>query len=122
MKRASPHAGVKTRQADNVKVFKKLKSEILGKSYELSSVFASDALMRRLNRTYRGKSKAANVLAFPLSKKSGEIFINLSRAKPFGAKHLFIHACLHLKGMKHGATMEQAEKKLLHGAPYRSRH
>ena len=79
---------------------------------------------------YRGKNKPANVLSFPLSNKSGEIFIDLVTAQKDAKKfempfqkfvaYLFIHGLLHLKEMKHGATMEQAEKKLLHGASNRS--
>lgn len=95
------------------KKFRRIKNKILGKKYELSLVFAGNPLMKRLNRTYRGKDKTTNVLAFPLSETSGEIFINLSRAKPFGVKHLFIHGLLHLKGMEHSDIMEKAEKQLL---------
>lgn len=106
----------------DAKFFSKIKGKILGKKFELSLVRASDSLMQRLNRTYRKKNKTANVLAFPLSKTSGEIFINPLRAEPFGVRFLFIHACLHLKGMRHGATMNRVEKNLLHGASNRSRH
>ena len=104
------------------KNLEKINNQVLGKKYELSLVFAANPLMRRLNLTYRGIDKPTNVLAFTLSKKSGEIFINPSRAKPFSVKFLFIHACLHLKGMRHGYTMEKAEQKLLYGTPNRSRH
>lgn len=109
-----------------------LKNKILGKNYELSVVFTNSLLSRRLNRTYRGKNKSADVLSFPLSKNSGEIFIDLDTAKKEAplfdmsfkkfVKFLFIHGLLHLKGMRHGATMERTEQKLLHGAPNRSRH
>ncbi|MBI1974409.1 MAG: rRNA maturation RNAse YbeY [Candidatus Zambryskibacteria bacterium] len=99
----------------------RIKNKILGKKYELSLVLAKDALMRRLNRTYRGKDKSVNVLAFPLSKTSGEIFINPARVEPFGTKHLFVHALLHLKGMRHGAKMNKVEQQLLNGASNRSR-
>lgn len=102
--------------------FVEMKRAILGKNYELSLVFAGDTLTRRLNRTYREKDKPANVLSFPISKKQGEIFINLKRAKneapKFGDSYtnfvgfLFIHGALHLKGMDHGGRMERAEKKL----------
>ncbi|MEX2013903.1 MAG: rRNA maturation RNase YbeY [Parcubacteria group bacterium] len=112
--------------------FKRLKNTVLGKKFELSIVFADPKLSRRLNRTYRNKNKPANILSFPLSKTSGEIFIDLVTAKkemgkfdmPFEkfVKFLFIHALLHLKGMRHGDTMEQAEKKLLHGTSNRSGH
>ncbi|MEK9171906.1 MAG: rRNA maturation RNase YbeY [Patescibacteria group bacterium] len=104
------------------KNLEKIKNKVLGINYELSLVFASDALTRRLNRIYRGIDKPTNILAFPLSKTSGEIFINRSRAKPFSVKYLFIHGLLHLKGMGHGDTMEQAEKKILHGTSNRSWH
>jgi rRNA maturation RNase YbeY len=104
--------------------FKALKRKVLGNSYTLSLVFCGDALSKRLNREYRGKDKPTNVLSFPITKKSGEIFINLRRTKPFGVIFLFIHGLLHLKGMQHGATMERAEQALLklYGAPHRSRH
>lgn len=95
---------------------------MLGENYELSLVFCSDALSRKLNRAYRGKDKAANVLSFPLSKTSGEIFINLARLGQFSATHLFIHGCLHLKGMEHGAKMMKLERKLLNESPNRSRY
>ncbi len=101
----------------------RIKDEILGKDYELSFVFASPPLSKKLNRIYRGKDKPANVLSFPLSKNSGEIFIDLATAKKeaedFGmtlkqfSKFLFIHGLLHLKGLSHGAKMKQTEKKLL---------
>ncbi|MEK7147903.1 MAG: rRNA maturation RNase YbeY [Patescibacteria group bacterium] len=93
--------------------FEKIKDYILGKSYELSLVFCSDALSRSLNHNYRNRDKATNVLSFPLSKNSGEIFINLNKIKEFGVLHLFIHGCLHLKGMYHGDTMDLEEAKLL---------
>ena len=101
----------------------KIKDGVLGKKYELSLVFTDSKLSRKLNKIYRGKNEPTNVLAFPLSKTSGEIFIDLTVAKQEAKKFdmsfkkfvhfLFIHALLHLKGMVHGRKMEQAEKKLL---------
>ncbi|MEX2013310.1 MAG: rRNA maturation RNase YbeY [Parcubacteria group bacterium] len=112
--------------------FTRLKNRVLGRSFELSLVFIDNKLSRRLNRTYRGKNSPANVLSFPLSKSTGEIFIDLVTAqketKEFGMSFeqfvtfLFIHGLLHLKGMAHGDTMEQAEKTLLHGTSNRSWH
>ncbi len=105
------------------KRFEELKNKILGKKYELSLVFCKNALSRRLNRVYRGKDTPANVLSFPLSKNSGEIFINLSRTDTFSAGELFIHGCLHLKGMRHGSKMLKAEQQLLkNDAANRNRH
>jgi probable rRNA maturation factor len=102
--------------------FVQIKEKVLGSSYELSLVFVGDRISRRLNLTYRDKDKPANVLSFPLTKNSGEIFINLKRAQIETNKFenspsshigfLFIHGLLHLKGMQHGGKMEQAEKKL----------
>ena len=99
--------------------FLKLKNAILGGKYELSVVFANPAEMRKLNRIYRGKNKPADVLAFPLSKNNGEIFLCVSeikkRAGDFGregdklAGFFLIHALVHLKGLSHGSTMEKTE-------------
>jgi len=106
--------------------FDKILEEVLGKEYELSLVFTSTALSKKLNSTYRGKNNPTNILSFPLSKKSGEIFIDLTTASkevkkfemsfPKFITYLFIHGLLHLKGMEHGYTMERREKKLLNGA------
>ncbi|MBI2065865.1 MAG: rRNA maturation RNase YbeY [Candidatus Zambryskibacteria bacterium] len=106
--------------------FTRLKNIILSRNFELSLVFVDSAFSRRLNVKHRRKNKPANVLSFPLSKKSGEIFIDLITARKEAKKFkmsfqtfvtfLFIHGLLHLKGMKHGDTMERTEKKLLHDA------
>jgi probable rRNA maturation factor len=102
--------------------FLDLKREVLGKDYELSLVFIGDRRSARLNMTYRQKPKPTNVLSFPISKKSGEIFINLRIAKVQAKKfnrtfpkfvgYLFIHGLFHLKGMEHGLRMESVENKL----------
>jgi len=92
--------------------FAKLKEKILGHDYDLSLVFAGPALMRKLNRERRNKDKVANVLSFPLTKNSGEIFIKLP-ATDFSLPNLFIHGLLHLKGLAHGSKMETEEKKFL---------
>ena len=112
--------------------FTRLKTKVLGRDFELSLVFADKKLSRKLNKKYRGKDKPTNVLSFPLSKKSGEIFIDLETAKDEApkfemsftefVKYLFIHGLLHLKGMQHGRKMEQAEKKLLNGSSNHIRH
>ena len=112
--------------------FTRLKNSALGQDFELSLVFIDNIFSRRLNKKYRGKNKPANILSFPLSKKSGEIFIDLVTAKKEARKFemsfrdfvtfLFIHGLLHLKGMRHGDTMERAEKKILHGTSNLGRH
>ena len=102
-----------------------VKDIVLGKKYKLSLVFCGNSLSRQLNRTYRKKDKPTNVLSFPISKNSGEIFINKDRYDDFTTLYLFIHAVLHLKGRQHGAKMESEEKKLLklfNGKTNLSRH
>jgi rRNA maturation RNase YbeY len=99
--------------------FVNIKEAILGKNFELSLVFVGDAVSKKLNRTYREKNKPTNVLAFPLSKNSGEIFINLPLARTEAPKYnsnfkkhvlyLLIHGLLHLKGHRHGSKMDKAE-------------
>lgn len=99
--------------------FSVIKDKVLGKKYELSLTFVGDARMRTLNRTYRNKDATTDILSFPLSQNSGEIFISIKeaakRSKQFTMKphdhllFLFIHGLLHLKGFEHGRTMEKQE-------------
>jgi ssRNA-specific RNase YbeY (16S rRNA maturation enzyme) len=99
------------RQVPNLP-FAELKKKILGAKYDLSLVFCSGALTHKLNRERRSKDKVANVLSFPLTKNSGEIFIKLP-ATDFSVGHLFIHGLLHLAGRDHSSKMEAEEKKFL---------
>lgn len=101
--------------------FSNIKESVLGKRYTLSLVFVGNTRMRRLNRIYRNKDKTTDILSFPVSKDTGEMFISLQeakrRCKRFDMKpteyftFLFIHGCLHLKGHDHGKKMEQLENK-----------
>jgi rRNA maturation RNase YbeY len=102
-------------------LFVDMANTILGKSYELSLVFAGDTLARRLNRERRDKTYIPNILSFTLSDSEGEIFINLNKCKKEASKFgysykdyiifLFIHGCCHLKGHDHSDAMENMEKK-----------
>jgi ssRNA-specific RNase YbeY (16S rRNA maturation enzyme) len=94
-------------------VFKKIKESVLGKRYDLSVAFLSLAEMRSITRKTKKKNRVSNVLAFPLSKTSGEILLCPKAAKPWSLEYLFIHACLHLKGFRHSATMEHEERRIL---------
>jgi len=99
--------------------FLRIKETILGKNYSLSLVFIGDTRMRALNYDSRGKDTTTDILSFPLSKTSGEMFISVKeasrRCKNFDLSptkyitFLFIHGLLHLKGHTHGRTMEQLE-------------
>jgi probable rRNA maturation factor len=103
--------------------FWRLKEKILGKKYKLSLVFADPATSKRINRSYRGKNKPADVLSFPYSPKEGEILIcpmvARKKAKDFGLSaenfliFLLIHGMLHLKGHRHGSKMERKEAYFL---------
>lgn len=96
--------------------FVRIKNSVLGKTYNLSVAFLSQKEMRRaMKHRYKKISgkKTSNVLAFPLSKKSGEILICKKAAAPYSTGYLFIHGCLHLKGYPHGATMERNERRIL---------
>ena len=103
--------------------FEKIARSILGANYELSLVLCGDTLARRMNRTYRKKEYAPNVLSFPYSPREGEIFLNIRKAereaRAMGtsprkrATLLFVHGCFHLKGLKHGERMEAAERRVL---------
>lgn len=103
--------------------FADLKRRVLGARYELSLVFIGERRARALNKAHRGKSYVPNVLAFPLTKTSGEVYITPQVARREAKKFdmtervfilfLFIHALLHLKGYTHGGTMEAIERRLL---------
>ena len=92
--------------------FAKWQKKILGADYDLSLVFCGSTLARKLNKEKRNKDKSANILSFPLSQTSGEIFIKLPETD-FSVEHLFIHGLLHLKGLSHGSKMETEEKRFL---------
>ena len=103
--------------------FEDIAREILSERYVLSLVLCGDALARRINRAYRKKTYAANVLSFPLAEYEGEIFLNIRKAQreavalkiPARTRiaHLFTHGCFHLKGLRHGSTMDALEEKAL---------
>jgi probable rRNA maturation factor len=103
--------------------FDAIKRRVLGGRYELSLVICGDTLARRMNWTYRKKKYAANVLSFPLGKTEGEIFLNMRAAIREARKYgvpvparlalLFVHGLLHLKGHRHGRTMEREEARIL---------
>ena len=79
-------------------------------------LLTSDEEIRRLNRTFRKKNKATDVLSFPAPEElagqhSGDLAISLDtaarQAESFGhslndeVKILLLHGLLHLAGMDH---------------------
>lgn len=103
--------------------WRSLMRAVLPAHFDLSLVAAPSTLSRRLNKSRRGKDEATNILTFPLSPRSGEIFIDLAVAKrdamSFGMRFrdfvalLFIHGALHLRGEPHGDRMERTEARIL---------
>lgn len=85
----------------------------LKKSGAVSIAFVSPAVIRRLNRTYRGQDKVTDVLSFPFSGKEivGEVLICLAQAKKQAREVrrslkdetaiLLTHGLLHLFGHDH---------------------
>ena len=104
---------------------------------ELSVTFTDDAHIAELNRQWRGKDGATNVLSFPLVEQRpgapmppllGDIVIAFEtvvheakeQKKPFidHLTHLLVHGLLHLVGYDHiddeeAETMEALERRIL---------
>ncbi|MFA5791660.1 MAG: rRNA maturation RNase YbeY [Candidatus Paceibacterota bacterium] len=112
--------------------FSLIKNDILGKKYSLSIAYVDEKKSRELNKKYRNKNKATNILSFPLKKDMGEIILCPSvikkEAKNFGKTFkqllgfLVIHGMLHLEGMEHSSRMEIEEKKYDQKYFCRNRH
>ena len=101
--------------------YEKMAATILGKNYEVSLVFLGEQRAQTLNKTTRNKPYHPNVLPLPLTTAVGEIYLTPQVAKREAKQHslsytqyigyLFIHGCLHLKGLDHGARMDTLEAK-----------
>jgi probable rRNA maturation factor len=111
------------------KLLKKLIRHYDLKRPELSLVFVGDAEIRRLNRKFRKKDKATDVLSFPLRERAadgkfylGDIIIALPTARRQAAEighplereleYLTIHGFLHLLGYEHDEGHEEEETKM----------
>lgn len=118
--------GVKKSALEILKILKKDKIAV-------EIYLAGDRLMKKLNKEYRGKDKAANVLSFvepesfphPETKKKflGEIYLNVAnrtnRTDKTDMNFLLIHALLHLLGYTHKKKsdrikMEKKENHVYH--------
>ncbi|MBP6857626.1 MAG: rRNA maturation RNase YbeY [Candidatus Pacebacteria bacterium] len=103
--------------------FLDIKEKVLGKSYDLSISFVTEAAARSLNIKHRNKKYIPNTLSFSLTKKSGEIVMCIPAIKKeyknFDMTYkkylifLILHSMLHLKGYEHGSTMEDKEQHYL---------
>lgn len=103
--------------------FARIATAVLGSSYELSVALLTPKAARALTRRVKNKNTASNVLAFPLGARHGEVILCPAQARAQAAEYgyaprdflayLFIHGLLHLKGRRHGATMESEEQRFL---------
>jgi probable rRNA maturation factor len=93
----------------------------VGLEGEVHVLLADDATLRRLNRTFRGKNKATDVLSFPAGDVAdgnaagvaGDLAISLETAERQAAVYghslrdevrvLLLHGVLHLAGLDHEA-------------------
>ena len=111
---------------------RKLQREV-AKGRPFDCLITGDAELRRLNREFRGKDCATDVLAFPSEKPVGrrkrlphlgDLAISLARARAQAGEFghsieqetgiLMLHGLLHLLGMDHeldGGQMARAEKR-----------
>jgi len=101
--------------------FGNMKVAVLGTKYDLVLNFIDAKKIQTLNRTYRHRDQPTDILSFPLSKNSGEVFICRKYADKksvsFGRRpenylaFLVIHGLVHLKGFEHSSRMESIEAK-----------
>jgi probable rRNA maturation factor len=102
----------------------------VGLSGEVDVLLAGDRTLRRLNRDFRGKDKATDVLSFPAAEDlagefAGDLAISLDTAARQAKQHghalrdevrvLLLHGLLHLAGMDHevdGGEMAARESVL----------
>ena len=99
--------------------YKKITERVLGSAYNLSLTIVDEQKIQELNKNYRAVNSPTDILSFPLSADSGEIFLCLSQAKKEASKFertyenfvgfLLIHGLMHLKGFDHSSEMEKLE-------------
>ena len=69
--------------------------EAVGLRGEVDVLLADDATLRRLNKTFRGKNKATDVLSFPAAENSyghaGDLAISLDTAARQAAAETALH-------------------------------
>jgi probable rRNA maturation factor len=110
--------------------FLRVAQAAVGLRGEVSILLADDRTLRRLNREWRGKDKATDVLSFPAPREMAEVFagdlaVSLETARRQGRTYgnslrdevrvLLLHGLLHLAGMDHevdGGEMAEREVEL----------
>jgi probable rRNA maturation factor len=112
-------------------VFARRLERTVCKGRPFDCLIAGDAELRRLNRDFRGKDCATDVLSFPAAapgsarpERLGDLAISLGRAREQARRYghsteqevrvLMLHGVLHLSGMDHetdSGRMLRAEKR-----------
>lgn len=106
----------------------------------IAIALGDDAMLRELNRDFRGKDKPTNVLSFAASQGAGDVALAYEtcrrearqQRKSFAGhvRHLVVHGTLHLRGFDHETAedafaMEARERRVLRrlglSDPYNSR-
>jgi probable rRNA maturation factor len=104
--------------------FARLAQSRIARGREFHCLITGDAEIRVLNRRFRGKDAATDVLSFPSGEKNpiGDVAISLAHARAQAKEYghsteeevciLLLHGLLHLLGMDHetdGGAMARAE-------------
>jgi probable rRNA maturation factor len=89
----------------------------------ISCLITDDTEIRRLNRRFRNKNSATDVLSFPSGESNGfagDLCISIDRAKAQAAQHghsvedelriLMLHGALHLTGLDHESDSGEMAK------------
>lgn len=101
----------------------------IGLQGDVTVLLCGDTRIRELNRDFRGKNKATDVLSFPAGENAGDtagdLAISMETAAKQAAEHghdlptelrvLMLHGMLHLAGLDHEADngeMQQQEAEL----------
>lgn len=129
---SSPHLDLPPLSRPTLTRFLNRARSLVGLSASVSVLLSTDAELKRLNRTFRGKNKPTDVLSFPADlipglpiahQHGGDLAISLEtagrQAEIFGhdlqaeLKILILHGLLHLAGLDHETdTGEMAAREL----------
>ncbi len=113
---------VKSTPKINGVLFTNMKNKVLGKNFDLSLAFIGTKKIKTLNKKYRNKDYATDILSFNVDKNVGEVVINPDKARQKAPlfertydnylKFIFIHGLFHLKGYEHSSRMESEEERI----------
>ena len=117
---SSPHTALPLLSRPTLTRFLNRARSLVGLAAPVSVLLSTDAELKRLNRTFRGKNKPTDVLSFPADaipglpaahQHAGDLAISLEtaarQAERFGhdlqgeLKILILHGLLHLAGLDH---------------------